>query len=141
MSMLSATAYRKPVEKPPIPTQLNPLYGISRVSPSDYGNQGIMEVALSVEHYDAVNSPSFYVPQPEPDAYLYYAVPIEYGTATFKDPYGFTGGWDGASWELDDVGSEYGPVEITFRGTQWRLYRTDFSGMDGGNYRVSFENG
>lgn len=140
MSMLSATAYRKPVEKPPIQTQLNPLYGTGRISPSDYTNQALIEATLTVEHLDAADTPTFNISTSGPDDYSYYAVPVEYGLASFQDQYGFTGGWDGASWELDDVGSEYVPVEITFQGAQWYLYRTDFPGGNG-DYIVSFANG
>jgi hypothetical protein len=38
--------------------------------------------------------------------------------------------WDGASWPEDDVGDDVGPVQITYQGVLWYIWRTDFSEND-----------
>ncbi len=139
MSMLCASPYRAPKVRPPIETDLWPRYGLGRLE--SYDNQAMMDIALSTEHEDPLNNPTFVLPAIDETLYYYYIVPLAYGLATFYGPSGFAGGWDGASWPLDDVGEEYGPVEITYRGNQYLLYRTDFGGGRGGTYTVTFANG
>lgn len=139
MSMLCASPYRAPKIKPPIETDLWPRFGLGRLD--SYDNQAMMDIALATEHEDPLNNPSFVLPAIDDSTYYYYMVPVQYGAATFRDPSGLVGGWDGASWPLDDVGDEYGPVEITYRGHQYMLYRTDFPGGRGGTFSVTFANG
>lgn len=78
--------------------------------------------------------------------YGYFAYPIEMGVATFVDrDTGIAGGWDGASWPDDGSAGELnGPIIIQrMIGGQvydWYLYRTDFPGLGGKVFDVTFEN-
>jgi hypothetical protein len=139
MTMVCATPYRPPVIKPPIETGLQPRYGVGRLE--TYTNPQLLDIALSNVHENPLNLPQFTLPPIDETLYYYYACPVEYGFATFRDPSGFQGGWDGASWPVDDIGDEYGPVEITYLGAQWYVYRTDFPSAPGGTYTVTFANG
>lgn len=72
--------------------------------------------------------------------YLYFMSPRALGAATFvNDDNGFQGGWDGATWPLDDIGGS-GPIAITYQGERWYLYRSDFHTLGNTNYRVSYHN-
>ena len=137
--IICASPYRPPVIKPPIEATLMPRYGVAWLE--SYDNEQMLDIALSAEHEDPLNFPQFVLPAIDENAFYYYASPVEYGLATFRDPNGFQGGWDGASWPVDDVGEVYGPVEITYKGAQWYIYRTDFPSGPGGTYSVTFANG
>jgi hypothetical protein len=139
MSMTVATPYRKKVPKPPLEVDTLPMYGL-----------GALPAEPSVQQYDAVfgttqadpiNDPSLYLPAVDDLTFYYYLCPPEFGAVTFKDSTGQIGGWDGASWPVDDVGSEYGPILIHYKGRDWNMYRTDFPGGRGGVTTTTFANG
>jgi hypothetical protein len=78
------------------------------------------------------------------DRYGYVAIPDTVSTsATFTS--GFTGGWDGATWNCppgDELFSQTGPlaIKITTSGEAhtWYLYRTDFPGLGSVSYKISY---
>lgn len=139
MSMVSTTPYRKPVVKPPIETDVWPLYGLGSIE--DYTNLADMDNTFMGVHENPQQRPQVYFTDAPDNLFFYYLCPIEYGAVTFRDGSGLAGGFDGASWPIDDIGEEYGPVQVTYKGTEWNLYRTDFPGGRGGTYTVSFANG
>ena len=136
--IVSATPYRAPVLKPPVVVDAVPRFGMGRLESYDTESPMFL-IALASEHSDFQTNPKFYLPDAAGEDYYYYMSPVEFGKATFVFS-GFTGGWDGATWPLDDMGDTYGPVEITFGGRQWLFYRTDWPGGMGGTYTVGFEN-
>ena len=139
MSLIITTPYRAPIVKPPIEATALPRFGLGRAE--DVTNMQVMDIILGTEHSDPLNSPQFFLPAIGEMDYYYYASPVAYGLATFRDPSGFQGGFDGASWPLDDVGEEYGPLAFLYHGEPWYLYRTDFPSGPGGTYSVTFANG
>ena len=75
----------------------------------------------------------------------YFMHPIEYGVATFTDFYTkIPGGWDGAAWPLNDIGTTDGPITINVTRSgitrQYYLYRTDFDGLGVVAYQVDYAN-
>lgn len=74
--------------------------------------------------------------------YGYFAYPAALGEATFTDPsLGMTGSWDGATWPTDgSIGETSGPVVVQKDGTDWFVYRTDFSSLGDITFDVVFEN-
>ncbi len=136
--IVSATPYRAVRPKEPVQVDAAPLYGIGRLENYDT-TAPMFRIALATEHTEFQTNPKFFLPEAEYSEYYYYMSPVEFGEATFVYN-GFTGGWDGASWPLDDMSDVYGPVEITYQGRQWNLYRSDWPGNIGGTYIVRFEN-
>jgi hypothetical protein len=139
MSITCTTAYRKVIPKPPLEIDLLPLYGLG--SFTDYNDATQVRSFMTAVHTDPQANPTISFPDVNDFTFLYYMAPVEYGLVTFKDSSGIQGGWDGASWPADDVGSEYGPVIITYQDRQWYMYRTDFPGNRAMVYTVSFANG
>lgn len=87
----------------------------------------------------------FSIDAPGENDYGYVCYPKAMGEARFTDKVSnFEGGWDGASWPDQDVGDEYGPIEIerTVNGVTltWYLYRTDFSGIGSATYDFQVPN-
>lgn len=80
-----------------------------------------------------------------PDGHFgYLCYPKAMGLATFTDTnISIPGGWDGASWPENDVGSTNGPIEIQRQVgdtvSTWYLYRTDFDSLGDVSYQVEFE--
>lgn len=75
--------------------------------------------------------------------FAYFAHPSTLGTAQFVDTSSnFEGGWDGADWPPNDIGSTVGPITYlvpTANGTEeWKLYRTDFDGIGAFTFRVDY---
>lgn len=139
MSMTVTTPYRKKVPKPPLPVTALPLYGLGAID--DYSNVRMLDSVFQTTQTDPVNDPSLYFPEITDDLFYYYLCPVEFGAVTFRDGSGQVGGWDGASWPLDDIGEQYGPVVVEYKGKSWNLYRTDFGGGRGGVIKTSFANG
>lgn len=139
MSLSCATPYRRVIPKPPLVVDVYPRYGAGAIT--DFNDPVQMRSFLNVEHTDPQANPKFYEPDVGDETFFYYMAPVEYGAVTFRSDAGLVGGWDGASWPLDEVGDEYGPVEITYQGRRWNLYRTDFPGNPASGYTVSFANG
>lgn len=139
MSMTVTTAYRKKEPKPPLDVDTLPLYGLGSLpqNPTDQQLDAVFQTLQS----DPVNDPSLYFPAVDDTVFYYYLCPVTFGAVTFKDSTGQIGGWDGASWPLDDVGEQYGPLVITYKGSEWNLYRTDFPGNRGGVTTTTFANG
>ncbi len=79
------------------------------------------------------------------DTYAYLAYPASMGLVTMVDP-GFapSGGLDGASWPLGQLGSEYGPIVVTRMidgvAREWYLYRSDFPWGGFTQLDLSFQN-
>jgi len=139
MSMLCASPYRPPKPIIPIETQLPPRFGLGALE--SYTNEQMLTQALSEVHENAQQYPSFTLPAAPDDGFFYYMAPVEYGAVTFRDAGGLVGGWDGASWPLDDMADTTGPVEVMYQGHKYNLYRTDWPGSRGGTFTVSFANG
>lgn len=139
MSLNCTTPYRKTIPKPPIESETYPRYGIGLFD--DYEDENQQNSFMTGEHVDPEVNRSFAMPNATENLFFYYMAPLEYGEVSFKSDTGLAGGWDGASWPVDDVGEEYGPVIITYLGIQWRMYRTDFPGNLAATYTVSFANG
>lgn len=139
MTMVCTTPYRAPVAKPPIDVDVWPRYGIGRIE--DYAIKIQMDSVFATEHTDPLKNPTFSLATVDEITYLYYLAPIEFGAVTFRDQSGLTGGWDGASWPLDDLGETYGPIEVMYQGRKWLLYRSDWGGNRANTYTVSFANG
>lgn len=139
MSMVSTTPYRKPVPRPPIETDVWPRFGIGILP--DYTDIPEMDNVFMAEHIDPQVRPQINFAAASDIMFYYYLCPVEYGACSFRDASGLAGGFDGASWPIDDIGEEYGPVLVTYKGMEWNLYRTDFPGGRGGLYTVSFANG
>lgn len=135
MPVVSASAYRAP--KPVDPNAEPSLYGFGRIEPENYNN-GTLSVVLN-QQILSVNGTKFDI-EDVGDNYYYFLAPKRYGRVSFKAN-GLSGGWDGASWPLDDIGDEYGPVEVTYLGKPYNLYRTDFNGNAAATYEVLFQNG
>lgn len=75
--------------------------------------------------------------------YMYVCYPVALGLARFIDTAtDFDGGWDGATWPDDDIGTIFGPLTIqrTIHGatSEWYLYRTDFDGIGLFTYEITF---
>lgn len=69
--------------------------------------------------------------------YMYYASPVSRGSATFVDTSNsMPGGWDGATWE-SGFDSKTGPLEVTYQGVQWYVYRTDWEGLGTKTWNVT----
>lgn len=135
--MISCTTpYRAAVVKPPVVVDAVPRYGMGRLETYDT-TAPIFLICMATEHDDFQQNPKFTLPVATDYDYYYYMSPVEFGEATFAHS-GFTGGWDGASWPLDDMGEVYGPVVIEFGGRNWNMYRTDWPGNMGGTYTVRF---
>lgn len=139
MSMVSTTPYRKPVVKPPIETEDWPRFGVGIIT--DYADAAQMDSVFFGVHESPQRQPLVTYRDAPDNMFFYYLCPTEYGAATFRDTSGLAGGFDGASWPIDDIGEEYGPVLVDYLGREWNLYRTDFPGNRGGAYSVSFANG
>ena len=137
MSLVCAAPYRAPVVKPPVEIEAVPRYGMGRFETYDETSP-MFDIIMATQHNDFLEG-RFVMPQAVEDDYYYYMSPVEFGKASFRFS-GFTGGWDGASWPLDDMGEEYGPVVISYGGRDWNMYRTDWPGSMGGQFTVSFEN-
>lgn len=137
MSISCTTPYKAPPQKPEIEISLIPRYGVGRLEKYDTDDQ-MFWITFNTEHTD-FHLKTFYLPQAEYYDYFYYMAPVEFGAATFKFS-GLVGGWDGASWPLDDMGDVYGPVQITINGRDWNIWRTDWPGNMEGFYSVEFQN-
>lgn len=76
--------------------------------------------------------------------YGWFAYPLVWGLATFKDVTTHVeGGWDGATWPADgSIGSTAGPLTATrvINGisTLWFIYRTNFSAIGNTSFDVTF---
>lgn len=138
MSIVCTTPYLPPKIREPIEVSREPMFGRGRVDPADYGDSRLLQPIFQFTHSDFLTKPTVTFPSTNFGEYLYYMAPVSYGTATFRDSFGFVGGWDGASWPLDDMGDTNGPVVVTYLGTQWNLYRTDWDGSWGGDYTITF---
>lgn len=137
MSITCTTPYRAPIVKPPLEIDLLPYYGLGRLEEYDPEDKHFW-IVFGTQHKD-YQQQKFILPTAEEYDYYYYMAPVEYGAATFTYN-GLMGGWDGASWPLDDMGEVYGPVEIEIQGHKWNLWRSDWPGNMGGVYSVRFEN-
>lgn len=76
--------------------------------------------------------------------YGYFAHKASEGTAMFIDSVnGWPGGWDGATWEDGGFGSVFGPITVQYDdGTgvaDWKVYRTDFSGVGNLSWTVTIQ--
>lgn len=139
MSLVSCTAYRAKPEKPPIGDLPLPRYGMGRLEVYDPTSMNF-RIVFASEHTDYREYPQFVLPTARDWDYYYYMAPADLGAATFQFS-GFIGGWDGASWPLDDMGEGYGPVQIDIDGITWNIWRTDWPGNMGGTFIVTFANG
>ncbi len=136
--IVHTTPYRAPVVKPPIVIEGIPRYGMGRLE--EYNPRDPMfYIVFGTQHTDFKDNPKFTLPAAVDGNYFYYMAPASFGAATFTFM-GFNGGWDGASWPLDDMGDEFGPVEIEIDGVLWHIYRTDWPDSIGGDYSVRFAN-
>lgn len=102
-------------------------------------NDEITNTATGNGPHDIILSLPF---EPAP-LYGYFAHPAWMGTYRFTDTSTtFDGSWDGASWGDgtvgDGPGEHLGPVEVMYddgNGAElWKVYRTDFSGLDDIHY-------
>lgn len=142
MSIACATPYRAPVRKPPVANKTPARFGIGRLEDYD------VSIQVKRANFDIVfgselgvqDNAAFMLPNMEGGLYGYFLSPKDFGDVSFRSSSGITGGWDGASWPLDDIGDTYGPVEITLDGQQWYLYRTDFSDNPEQTVYASFAN-
>jgi hypothetical protein len=138
MSVVCTTPYRPPAIKDPIEVTRSPMYGIGRIAPEDYADTRNLQPIFTYTHENFQSNPIVTFPPTNVGHYLYYMAPLTYGPATFRDPYGFVGGWDGASWPLDDMDVTVGPVVVSYLGIEWNLYRTDWDNSWGGDYTILF---
>jgi hypothetical protein len=77
--------------------------------------------------------------------YGFFAYPAALGEAVFRDENsGFTGGWDGATWDLGIIryGNVYKsrPLVTNVNDSKWFIYRADFSGYQSLHFSVEFAN-
>lgn len=143
MSMVCATPFRAKPPRPPVPEAPIPRYGIGRLETYDTSvrdNKLNFEIVFGSQLEVVEPNASFSLPATGTDIYSYFLSPIEYGFVTFKANGGFTGGWDGASWPLDDMGDQYGPVVVQYNGRDWYLYRTDWPDSMATTYTVNWAN-
>lgn len=143
MSMTCATPFRAKPPRPPVPEAAMPRFGIGRLETYDTSirdNKLNFDIVMGSELAVVEPNATFSLPNTGDNIYSYFMSPVEYGTVSFKANGGFTGGWDGASWPLDDMGDEYGPVTITYEGAEWYMYRTDWPGAAATTYTVNFSN-
>lgn len=139
MSLMNSTAYRAKPPRPEVDLTALPRYGMGRLETYDPTSREF-NIVLATEHQEFQDFPEFQLPRAEWWDYYYYIAPAALGEATFRYS-GMVGGWDGASWPLDDMSDVYGPVDIEIDGQPWRLWRSDWPGNMGGTYSVTFENG
>ena len=136
--IVHTTPYRAPPIKEPIVIEAIPVFGMGRFE--EYNPEDPMwPIVFATQHHDFQTNPKFFLPQASDEDYFYYMAPNAFGKATFTFM-GFNGGWDGASWPLDDMAGTYGPVELEYGGITWDIYRTDWPGGMEGYYSVSFAN-
>jgi hypothetical protein len=140
MSLICTTPY---VQPPPPDLSLDKtqqvLYGTGRIE--DYTNSGQMSAVFirSLSTPYETNAISFN--QALEQDYFYVLVPADYGETTFRDSNGMVGGFDGASWPLDDWAETLGGVPVYYNYREYLLYRTDWPGNWANTYYLSFENG
>lgn len=138
MSLVTATPYRAAPVKPPITIEAVPIFGMGRFEAYD-PEDPMWLIVLATQHSDFETNSKFYLPAATEENYFYYMAPEAFGDATFTFN-GFNGGWDGANWPLDDMGTEYGPAKVQYAGITWNMYRTDWPGGLEGYYSVRFAN-
>lgn len=138
MSIVCTTPYTPPPDPPVIDDTVLPIYGVGRISPDDYNQSHWFQPILTQTHDDFKTNPTVNFKYPFEDEYYYYLVPKSMGKVEFRDINGWLGGWDGASWPLDDMADTLGPVEVYYNGIIWDLYRTDWPGSWQTTFTVTF---
>jgi len=113
-----------------------PRYGTGFELATDTQLNTLTAISDMAQHSFTINVPA--------GQYGYFASPAALGKVTFTDTNGFVGGWDGARWPVDVIGSDAGPSLVMHTvGTNdvpWYLYRTDFPALGSVTYTVSYEN-
>ena len=117
-------------------TAVGALYGV--------GPFGINTQALAQSYItNALNTEGIFAVDTQAGIYGYFMSPVSYGSATFENTANnVQGGWDGASWPQDQVGTQLGPIviDIITNGVtlQYNLYRTDYDGTGSQTYQVTY---
>lgn len=138
MSIVCTTPYRAPIQKPEVGVFNMPRWGVGVIT--DYNDYSQMFTVFGSREHNIEESNTLQFPDAGWDDFFYYISPIEYGNVSFRNSFGMTGGWDGATWPIDDMASTNGPVEVFYQGQSWLLYRTDWPGNWAETFVIGFEN-
>lgn len=133
MTVVMHPLYKKPVAPPAdIP---NAYYG---VAPSSLVQTHSSVTAALPERLTIITDQTINLTVPA-GQYGWFYIRASIENVRFMDiAVSLYGGWDGASWDGDNIGETSGPVTIMAGADSWHLFRTDFAALGSRTFRVSF---